>query len=61
MLLMKQKKKSIKTISLTGFDGGDAIKLTDYNINIDSKNYGIIEDMHSFIMHAICQHLHNEI
>ena len=59
--IKEAKKKSIKTISLTGFDGGVAMKLSDYNINIDSKNYGVIEDMHSFIMHAICQHLHKEV
>jgi len=52
------KKKLMKIVSLTGFNGGEVIKLSDFNININSKNYGVIEDMHSFIMHLVCQKLH---
>ncbi len=48
----------MKIVSLTGFNGGEVIKLSDFNININSKNYGVIEDMHSFIMHLVCQKLH---
>ena len=54
------KKIGIKTISLTGFNGGQAKKLADININVSSKNYGVIEDTHSFIMHSVTQILHNE-
>ena len=35
-------------------------KLTDFNININSSNYGVIEDTHSFIMHSVTQILHND-
>lgn len=54
------KKIGMKTISLTGFSGGQTKKLTDFNININSSNYGVIEDTHSFIMHSITQILHND-
>ena len=58
--IKEAKKKSMTVVSLTGFNGGNALKLSDFNININSNNYGVIEDMHSFIMHSICQKLHNE-
>ena len=58
--IKEAKKLKMKTISFTGFDGGESKILSDFNINIDSNNYGIIEDSHSFIMHTICQMLHNE-
>ena len=53
-------KMNLYTVSLTGFDGGLAKKISRLNINIDSKNYGVVEDTHSFIMHSITQILHNE-
>ena len=32
-------------------------KISDFNLNIDSDNYGIIEDIHSSIFHIISQSL----
>ena len=58
--IKEAKKKLMTVVSLTGFNGGTTLKLSDLNININSNNYGVIEDMHSFIMHTICQKLHNE-
>ena len=49
------KEKKIKSILLSGFDGGKASKIADININIKSNNYGIIEDCHQSIMHLISQ------
>ena len=43
MQLNVQKKTGIYTISLTGFDGGLSRKISDINLHVDSKNYGIIE------------------
>ena len=54
------KQKLMKVISLTGFDGGQAKRLSNFNINVQSNNYGVIEDIHSFIMHTITQTLHYE-
>jgi D-sedoheptulose 7-phosphate isomerase len=47
------KNNGAKVISLTGFSGGKLKKVSDYNINIDSKHYGVIEDLHSIICHII--------
>ncbi len=45
----------VLTISLTGMKGGAIKPITDYNINIESSNYGVIEDVHMSILHQICQ------
>ena len=49
------KKNNLKTISLNGFNGGKASKISDVSINVSSKNYGIIEDIHQTIMHILAQ------
>jgi phosphoheptose isomerase len=45
----------LKTIALTGFSGGDARKLADVTIHVEAANYGIVEDLHQSIMHALAQ------
>ncbi len=51
------KKNNLKTISLNGFNGGKASKISDVSINVSCKNYGIIEDIHQTIMHILAQSL----
>jgi|TARA_B110000914_G_C15308638_1_gene374562 D-sedoheptulose 7-phosphate isomerase len=53
------KKKKIKIISFTGFNGGNLKKLSDYNINFSSNNFGIVEDCHLTIVHYISQYIRN--
>ena len=53
------KKKKIKIISFTGFNGGKLKKLSKYNINFPSNNFGIVEDCHSSMMHIISQFIRN--
>ena len=52
-----QKGKEIGTmnISLTGKDGGEIKKLSDYNINVVSENTPRIQEAHLFIYHTICE------
>jgi len=45
----------IRTIALTGFTGGDLKSIADVAIHVDCTNYGVIEDLHQSIMHAIAQ------
>ena len=47
----------VRTIALTGFDGGEARRLADVSIHVDTANYGIIEDLHQVIMHALAQYI----
>ena len=53
------KKKKIKIISFTGFNGGKMKKLSKYNINFSSNNFGIVEDCHLSMMHFISQYIRN--
>ena len=56
-VLQYAKKNKNITILLSGFDGGQAKKIADINIHIDSNNYGVIEDCHQSIMHSMAQYL----
>ena len=53
------KKKNIKIISFTGFNGGKIKKMSNYNINFASNNFGIVEDCHLSLMHCISQYIRN--
>lgn len=41
------------TVALVGFDGGRAGKLADVTIHVQSHDYGLVEDSHSAIGHAM--------
>jgi phosphoheptose isomerase len=45
----------MKTIALTGFNGGDAAKVADVSLHVDAHNYGVVEDAHQSLMHILAQ------
>jgi phosphoheptose isomerase len=47
----------VRTIALTGFEGGDARSLAEVSLHVDSANYGIVEDLHQAVMHALAQYI----
>jgi phosphoheptose isomerase len=47
----------LRTIALTGFDGGEARAIADVSIHVNATNYGVIEDLHQGIMHALAQYI----
>lgn len=47
----------VTIIGFTGFDGGELKKLCNYSIHVPSDNYGVIEDCHQIIMHALAQEI----
>jgi len=49
------KNNQVKTIALTGFDGGEANKMADISIHIPTEigDYGVVEDAHSVICHFL--------
>jgi len=49
--------QGLHTIALTGFDGGGARAAAEVSIHVDAANYGIVEDMHQVIMHALAQYI----
>ena len=42
---------------ITGFDGGPARSLAEVSVHVDCTNYGIVEDLHQAIMHALAQYI----
>ena len=47
----------LRTVALTGFDGGGARSIAEIAVHVDSANYGIVEDLHQSIMHAMAQYI----
>jgi D-sedoheptulose 7-phosphate isomerase/D-glycero-D-manno-heptose 1,7-bisphosphate phosphatase len=47
----------LRTIAITGFDGGAARTTAEVSVHVDCTNYGIIEDLHQAIMHALAQYI----
>ena len=41
------------TIGLTGFDGGPTLDLVDVAIHVPVHDYGIVEDVHAAVGHAL--------
>ena len=51
------KRKGVKVIGFSGFDGGYLKKNSDISVHITANNYGISEDAHHILMHIILQYL----
>jgi D-sedoheptulose 7-phosphate isomerase/D-glycero-D-manno-heptose 1,7-bisphosphate phosphatase len=47
----------LRTIALTGFGGGGAREIAEVAIHVDSANYGVVEDLHQSVMHAMAQYI----
>jgi phosphoheptose isomerase len=45
----------LKTIALSGFDGGESLLNANINLHIPVCNYGIVEDSHQSILHILAQ------
>jgi phosphoheptose isomerase len=55
--LYRAKKLGATTIAFTGFTGGEAAAMADINVHVPAHNYGIVEDIHMMILHAISQRI----
>mgnify|MGYP000494005485 CR=1 FL=1 len=55
-------KHSMKTIALVGFNGGSVKEnnLADTILHVNSNNYGVVEDTHMIILHALIQKLRKD-
>ena len=49
--------QGLRTIAVTGFDGGAAKSIAEVSVHVDCSNYGIVEDLHQAIMHALAQYI----
>lgn len=55
------KEKGLKTVSMTGGDGGMLAELTDISIIVPSKDTARIQESHICIAHTICELVENNI
>lgn len=51
------KSNAVRSIAMTGFSGGKAREIADISLHVDAHNYGVVEDVHQSIMHALAQFL----
>jgi D-sedoheptulose 7-phosphate isomerase len=51
------KTHGVHSIAMTGFNGGKARGLADVSLHVAAHNYGIVEDVHQSLMHALAQFL----
>jgi phosphoheptose isomerase len=51
------RQNGVGTIAMTGFAGGRSARLADINLHVAAENYGIVEDIHQSMMHALAQYL----
>jgi D-sedoheptulose 7-phosphate isomerase len=51
------RQNGVATIAMTGFTGGRSAKLADVVLHVAAENYGIVEDIHQSMMHALAQYL----
>ena len=47
----------LRTIALTGFDGGAARSIAEIRLHVDAVNYGIVQDLHQAVVHALGQYI----
>jgi phosphoheptose isomerase len=45
--------RGARTIGILGFDGGKALDLVDVPVHVPCNDYGLVEDTHAAIGHAI--------
>lgn len=57
----KARKMNLKTISLTGNEGGKLKPLSDININVSSKNTPRIQECHLLAYHIICEEVEKQM
>ena len=55
--LIWAKEHGLRSIALTGFDGGRTAQLAEVNIHVACHNYGIVEDVHQSVMHILAQYV----
>lgn len=49
--------QKVRTIAITGFDGGTVSRIAEVSIHVNYDNYGIVEDVHQGVMHSLAQYI----
>jgi D-sedoheptulose 7-phosphate isomerase len=53
------KAKGLRTIGLTGRDGGHVGKVSDIHVNVPAENTARVQEVHRTLLHAICEIVEN--
>ena len=61
LALKQAKKMGIKTVALSGGDGGDIVKLADVALLIPSKITARIQEAHITVAHIICEIIEQQL
>lgn len=56
-VLKTARELGVKSIAMTGFNGGEAVELADVSLHVPAHNYGVVEDTHQSLMHILAQNL----
>ncbi len=54
------KDNGLRTLAMTGFDGGAAAGIADVSLHVRADNYGVIEDVHQSLMHLLAQYVRHK-
>ena len=57
----KATEKGMTTIAFTGKDGGEALKMAKYGLNVDSASTPRIQEVHITASHIICELVEREL
>jgi D-sedoheptulose 7-phosphate isomerase len=53
--------RAATNVALLGFDGGEALMLADEHVLVPSDDYGVIEDIHMILVHALTAHFKRQL
>ena len=59
--LRKAKEMEMATIAFTGQDGGEALRIADYGLNVKSASVPRIQETHITLGHIICELVEGEL
>jgi D-sedoheptulose 7-phosphate isomerase len=55
------KSRGLKTVALTGHDGGQAGKLADFPMNVPNVSAARVQEVHRTLIHAVCELVEREL
>jgi phosphoheptose isomerase len=53
--------QGLKTIALTGRDGGDAGRLAEIHVNVPEPVVARVQEVHATVLHLICELIDEEL
>jgi len=59
--IVECKKRNIKTIAFTGFNGGKLKNITDHCIIAPGNRTSVIQEIHILLAHTLCEYIENNL